>query len=72
MTRGIAWYDPAKQAATGRKSAKACIARYCVEGETVTLVQIAARLGCTRDQASSRMDRERRKDGPVTWAGLSR
>lgn len=67
---GIAWYDPAKMAATGRKSAKAAVARYHIEGETVTLADIAERIGCTRDQASSRMDRERRKDGAVTWAGL--
>lgn len=67
---GIAWYDPAKMGATGRKNGKANAARHCIEGETVTVRQIAERIGCTRDQASSRLDRERRKDGRVTWQGL--
>jgi DNA-directed RNA polymerase specialized sigma24 family protein len=44
---------------------------YCVEGAHVTLAQIAARLGLHIDTARIRLKRERRKDGPVTWAGLA-
>lgn len=45
-------------------------ATYCIEGETLTLAQVADRLGVHRTTASDRLRRERAKDGPVTWEGL--
>ena len=46
--------------------------RYLVDGEYFTTQQMAERLGITRTQVSSRMRRERRKPGPLTWEGLAR
>lgn len=48
------------------------VATYCIEGEWVTMQQIAERLGITRVQVSDRMRRERKKPGPLTWEGLAR
>lgn len=45
-------------------------ADYCIEGEHLTLQQVADRLGVHRTTASDRLRRERAKDGPVTWEGL--
>lgn len=44
---------------------------YCIDGETVTVEGVAARLGVSHDTATRRLRRERAKDGPVTWAGLA-
>jgi hypothetical protein len=44
---------------------------HCIEGEFVTLVQLATRLGVHIDTARIRLKRERRKAGPVTWEGLA-
>lgn len=42
-----------------------------IEGEAVTLDQIAARLGVSRTTARRRLARERAKPGAVTWEGLA-
>lgn len=46
------------------------INRYMIEGEHVTIEEMAARVGIAARTMSSRFNREKRKDGPVTWAGL--
>ena len=54
-----------------RRASQAAVLLFCVEGEQVTLADIAARLGCSKDAARGRLRREQAKPGPVTWAGLS-
>ena len=48
------------------------VATYCIEGEWVTMQQVAERLGLTERQAQSRMSRERNRAPAVTWEGLAR
>lgn len=48
------------------------VADYSIEGEPVTHAQIGQRLGVSVSAARKRFLRERRKPGPVTWAGLAR
>ena len=45
---------------------------YCIEGENVSMAQIAARLGCTKAAASVRMAKAKKLPGPITWARLRR
>jgi predicted ArsR family transcriptional regulator len=42
-----------------------------IDGERVTIEDIAKRLGISRQAAKSRLHRERAKPSPVTWAGLT-
>lgn len=46
--------------------------RFNIEGDLVTLTDIAARLGISDTRAGTRLQREQKLAGPVTWAGLSR
>ena len=46
--------------------------RYMVEGEALTVPQIAQRLNLRPETARYRMLREQRKPGRVTWEGLGR
>ena len=48
------------------------VAVYCIEGESVTLQQVADRLGLSKTQASTRLRRERNRAPAVTWEGLAR
>lgn len=48
------------------------VATYCIEGEWVTLQQVADRLGLNKTQASTRLRRERNRAPAVTWEGLAR
>lgn len=45
---------------------------YSIEGESVTMAQIAERLGLDRNRATSRLRRERMRADRVTWEGLAR
>lgn len=56
----------------GRRGRKALTRQmeYCIEGEYVSMVQIAARIGCIPDVAGKRYKREQAKPGPVTWDGM--
>lgn len=47
------------------------LARHMVEGELVTIPDIAARRGISLGSARSRLRRAQSKSGPVTWAALS-
>lgn len=42
-----------------------------VEGEAVTVDQVAARPGVSKTTAHRRLARERAKPGAVTWEGLA-
>lgn len=42
-----------------------------IDGERVTIPEIAKRLGLQEGAAKARLHRERAKPGPVTWWGLS-
>lgn len=53
-------------AATRRRN----LAVYCIEGETLTLAQMAERLGVSESTVSTRLKRAAGMDGPVTWARL--
>lgn len=44
---------------------------YRIEGESLTMVEIAQRLGVPPTTAQSRMRKLRDATGPVTWARLS-
>lgn len=66
------WIDPARMSRTGRKGGRANIGRYCIEGETVTMDDIATRLGVSSTTATKRLEVARGKPGAITWAGLSR
>ncbi len=41
-----------------------------IEGESLTIAQIAERLGVSSTVAEDRLRRERKRPGPVTWAAL--
>ena len=43
---------------------------YMIEGEPLTMVQIAERLGIAKSAANARMRKARGAPGPVTWAEL--
>jgi len=43
---------------------------YNIEGKPYSMKQIIAELGVCARYARKRMEREKAKDGPVTWAGL--
>lgn len=47
------------------------LSTHCIEGEYVTLQQIAERLGLEKGRARHKLIREQKKEGPVTWAGLA-
>ena len=68
---GNGYYPSEAEARQARSRANQATV-YCIEGETVTLAQSADRLGISRDQASSRLKRERGRPGVVTWEGLAR
>lgn len=42
-----------------------------IEGELLTAMQIAARLGVARDTANRKLKLAREGSGPVTWAALT-
>lgn len=52
-------------------AAKNVAASWWIEGELLTAVQIAARLGVTRDTVNRRLKLAREGSGPVTWAALT-
>lgn len=52
-------------------AAKNIAATWLVEGELLTAVQIAARLGVTRDTVNRKLKQARDGAGPVTWAALA-
>jgi hypothetical protein len=54
----------------GLSTSRVVLAVYCIEGDSVTLGDIARRLGVGINLARQRLARERDKPGPVTWAGL--
>lgn len=43
---------------------------WCIEGEMLTTVQMAERLGEKPDTVRRRLRKAQKKDGPVTWADL--
>lgn len=45
-------------------------AKYLIEGESLTVAQIAQRLGTVRDNAYYRLRKAQRQPGPVTWGKL--
>lgn len=54
--------------ATGKVQPRAV---HMVDRAPTTTLEIAARLGVSDQIARNRLARERRKPGPVTWAGLA-
>ena len=50
------------------KAANAC--RYLIEGEPVTIAQIAGRLGILPDRARRRLGELKKEPGAITWARL--
>lgn len=52
-------------------AAKNVAASWWIEGELLTAVQIAARLGVTRKTANRKLKLAREGNGPVTWAALT-
>lgn len=42
----------------------------CIDGEYVTIEQIAERLGCSYDAARGRLNTLRTKPDPITWEAL--
>ena len=46
------------------------LAVYCVEGESVTLEQMAQRLGVSETTVRNRLKRAAQGDGTVTWESL--
>lgn len=54
----------------GRAGAAACVQRYRIDDDDVTLGDIAARISRSSRVAAGRLRREQAKPGPVTWAGL--
>jgi hypothetical protein len=63
-------YDRARRNG-GMRRGQQTIGVFSIEGQTVDLVAIGARLGVTDDTARKRLKREAAKPGPVTWAGLA-
>lgn len=63
--------NPEKYKVRNALANKASASRFLIEGESVTFQEIADKVGCTIDQAIKRHRREIKKDGPITWAGLS-
>lgn len=47
------------------------LSKYRIEGEFVTIAEIAQRAGLTAKRASYRMAELRNASGPITWARLS-
>lgn len=43
---------------------------YMIEGEPVTVAQMAARLGVSETTISNRLHKLRKRLGPITWEGL--
>lgn len=43
---------------------------YCIEGQYVSTLDIAAKLGVNRDAATARLLVAKRKDEPITWESL--
>lgn len=54
----------------GESSARSLRAVLGIEGESLTIAQIAERLGVSSTVAEDRLRRERKRPGPVTWAAL--
>lgn len=54
----------------GQSTARTVRAVLGIEGESLTIRQVAERLGVSKVAAENRLRRERAKSGPVTWAGL--
>lgn len=66
--------QPGKEASGyGRRGAAKSTANcvYRIEGESLTMEEIAQRLGVPRTTAQSRMRKLRGATGPVTWARLA-
>jgi DNA-directed RNA polymerase specialized sigma24 family protein len=59
------------QRSAGRSFRAKNLAVFCVDGEYVTLEQMGERLGITTSTVRRRLNRERKSDGPVSWAGLA-
>lgn len=73
LVQGRHLHDPEFRESLNRsrhRGALASVVRHCIEGEHVTLAQMAARLGCSKDAARGRLAREKAKPGAVTWEGL--
>lgn len=51
---------------------RAAIERWCIEGEHLSVTEIADRLGVSRVTVQVRLREARRAEGPVTWAALRR
>jgi AraC-like DNA-binding protein len=47
------------------------VARYLIESEHLTMLQIAARLGVSKHTLQKRFARAKAMPGPVTWARLA-
>lgn len=45
---------------------------YCIEGESLTMKEIAERIGCTVSVASARLNKAKQMQGPVTWKRLGK
>lgn len=45
---------------------------YCIEGENLTMKEIAQRVGCSVSVASSRLNKAKTMPGPVTWKRLGK
>lgn len=54
----------------GQSTARTRRAVLGIEGESLTIRQVAERLSVSQEAAETRLRRERAKPGPVTWAGL--
>jgi len=52
----------------GHKRKQASV--YCIDGERVTVEQIAARLGITKAAANMRLYKLKQEPGAITWAKL--
>ena len=56
----------------GRRSGiqRRSVERWCIEGEHLTVFEIAVRLKVSSKAAGRRLREARAKEGPVTWARL--
>ena len=54
----------------GQTARRRHLAVYCVEGESLTLEQLATRLGVSETTVRNRLKRAAGMDGPVTWERL--
>lgn len=45
---------------------------FCIEGENVTMAEMAARVGVSRRTLKTRYDTARRKPDAITWESLRR